>query len=403
DRLDPRAGVMLQVIWFDLGPDTPGRLLLTVHHLVVDGVSWRVLVPDLAEAYSELAAGREVVLEPVPTSFRHWARALRTEATGQQRLAELPTWTQLLDGQDPLLTSRPVDPERDLGATVRQLSVKVSTEVTSALLTSVPTAFHAGVDDVLLTGLTAALAEWRRRRGQDTAGVLLDIEGHGRVPLAEGVDLTRTVGWFTSSYPVRLDIGVVDVMELRSGGAAAGRAIKRVKEQLRAVPGDGLGHGLLRHLNPETAPALAALPTAQIGFNYLGRFPGHQNQGSQGQQPAEQHAWQTAGDGGRGGGTNDRIPVMHALEVMGVVHDLSDGPRLTLIVSWPSELLTESAARSLLDGWAAMLTGLAMHTTDVDGDTDIGGHTPSDFPLVDISQSELDEFEATAQQMDEGA
>ncbi|MBI0300640.1 AMP-binding protein, partial [Streptomyces sp. PRKS01-29] len=403
DRLDPQAGVMAQVVWFDLGPDTPGRLLILLNHLVVDGVSWRVLVPDLAEAYAELAAGREVVLEPVPTSFRHWARALRAEATGRRRLAELPAWTRLLDGADPLLTSRPVDPGRDLGATVRQLSVKVSTEVTSALLTSVPTAFHAGVDDVLLTGLTAALAEWRRRRGQDTAGVLLHLEGHGRVPLAEGADLTRTVGWFTSSYPVRLDVGVVDFVELRSGGAAAGRAIKRIKEQLRAVPGDGLGYGMLRYLNPETAPALADLPTAQIGFNYLGRFPGQQSPSAQEQQPAEQHAWQTVGDGGRGGGANGRIPVMHALEVMGVVHDLPDGPQLTLIVSWPSELLAVSAARSLVDGWAAMLTGLATHTTDADADTGIGGHTPSDFPLVDISQSELDEFEATAQQMDEGA
>ncbi|WAP59563.1 non-ribosomal peptide synthase/polyketide synthase [Streptomyces sp. S465] len=394
DRLDPLAGVMAQVVWFDTGPDTPGRLLILLNHLVVDGVSWRVLLPDLAEAYTELAAGREVVLEPVPTSFRHWARALQADATGQQRRAELPAWTQVLDGADPLLTPRPVDPERDLGGTVRQLSVQVSTEVTSALLTSVPTAFHAGVDDVLLTGLTAAVTEWRRRQGQDTAAFLLDIEGHGRVPLAEGVDLTRTAGWFTSSYPVRLDIGVVDFMELRSGGAVAGRVVKRVKEQLRAVPGDGLGYGMLRYLNPETAPTLAALPTAQIGFNYLGRFPGRQSR-----QPVEQHAWQTVGEGGRGGGADDRIPVMHALEAMGVVHDLPDGPQLTLIVSWPAELLAESAARSLADGWAAMLTGLATHTTD-DG---TGGHTPSDFPLVEISQSELDEFEATAQQMEEGA
>ncbi|MGP3954308.1 condensation domain-containing protein, partial [Streptomyces sp. 7N604] len=394
DRLDPQAGVMAQVVWFDAGPDIPGRLLILLNHLVVDGVSWRVLVPDLAEAYTELAADREVALEPVPTSFRHWARTLQAEAASRPRLAELPAWTQVLDGADPLLTPRPVDPGRDLGATVRQLSVKVPTEVTSALLTSVPTAFHAGVDDVLLTGLTAAVVEWRRRQGQYTAGILLDLEGHGRVPLAEGMDLTRTAGWFTSSYPVRLDVGVADFAELRSGGAAAGRAVKRIKEQLRAVPGDGLGYGVLRYLNPETAPALAALPTAQIGFNYLGRFPTQQSR-----QPAEQQAWQTAGEGGRGGGANDRIPVMHALEVMGVVHDLPDGPQLTLIVSWPAELLTEPAARSLADGWAAMLTGLATHTTDVG----TGGHTPSDFPLVEISQSELDEFEATAQQMEEGA
>ncbi|MFJ2833708.1 amino acid adenylation domain-containing protein [Streptomyces sp. NPDC087263] len=394
DRLDPQAGVMTQVVWFDAGPDTPGRLLILVNHLVVDGVTWRVLVPDLAEAYTELAAGREVALEPVPTSFRHWARALAAEAVGPARLAELPAWTRMLDGADPLLTPEPMDPERDLGATVRQLSVKVSTEITSKLLTSVPTAFHAGVDDVLLTGLTAAVVEWRRRQGQAQAGILLDLEGHGRVPLAEGVDLARTAGWFTGSNPVRLDLGAVDFAELRSGGAAVGRVVKRIKEQLRAVPGDGLGYGLLRHLNPETAPALAALPTAQIGFNYLGRFPAQQDRRS-----AEQLAWQTAGEGGRGGGADDRIPVMHALEFMGVVHDLPDGPQLTLILSWPAELLPERAAQSLADGWAAMLTGLTAHTTD----SGTGGHTPSDFPMVEISQSELDEFEATAQQMEEGA
>ena len=149
-------------------------------------------------------------------------------------------------------------------------------DVSAALLTTVPEAFHGRVNDVLLTALVVAVAGWRRRRapGKGTSNaVLIDLEGHGREEqLFEGVDLTRTVGWFTSLFPVRLDAGRLDLEEALEGGAALGEALKRIKEQLRRVPGGGLGYGLLRHLNPETAPALSGLATPQIGFNYLGRF-----------------------------------------------------------------------------------------------------------------------------------
>ncbi|MGV2922472.1 condensation domain-containing protein, partial [Streptomyces alfalfae] len=266
-RLDPRSGVMLQVVWFDLGPDTPGRLLLVVDHLVVDAVSWRILLPDLEQACAALAAGHKPELEPVPTSFRHWARALAEQAGGAERTAELPRWKELLQGPDPQLTEVPADPARDVAATVRRVSATVPADVTSALLTGVTTAYHAGADDVLLTGLAAAVTRWR---GDDApaGGFLVDVEGHGRVELTDGMDLSRTVGWFTGTHPVRLDVGAADLDEILSGGPAAGDTVKRVKEQLRAVPGDGLGHGLLRPLNEATAQQLAALPTARIGFTY---------------------------------------------------------------------------------------------------------------------------------------
>src|SRR5207302_454961 len=151
--------------------------------------------------------------------------------------------------------------------------------VTDALLTRVPAAFHGGIDDVLLTGLTLAVADWCRRhvQGADHGGshaVLLDLEGHGREEgsVSDVVDLTRTVGWFTSLYPVRLDAGLLDLEEALSGGPALGRALKTIKEQLRAVPGKGLGYGLLRYLNEETAAELAGAGAPQLGFNYLGRF-----------------------------------------------------------------------------------------------------------------------------------
>ncbi|MBA6436217.1 non-ribosomal peptide synthetase [Streptomyces sp. GMR22] len=381
DRLDPRAGVMAQVIWFDLGPSTPGRLLLTVHHLAVDTLSLRVLIPDLAQAYADLAAGREVVLEPVPISFRHWARALRTEATAQPRLAELPAWTRLLRGSDAPLGDRPLDPARDVGATLRRVSVTASAELTTTLLTAVPAAFHAGIDDVLLTALASAVAEWRRHRGQNAkGGVLVDVEGHGRT--SGGLDLARTVGWFTSTYPVRLDPAAQDFAGLRDGGPVAGRAVKHIKEQLRAVPGDGLGHGLLRHLNPETAPALAALPTAQIGFTYLGRF-------ADGTPEQTAAAWSAAPEGALGGGVGDEVPLAHALEAVGLVRDLPDGPLLTLTLGWPQYLHHPDDMRQLADGWLAMLTGLATHTTGSGG-----GHTPSDFSLITLDQSQIDALEA---------
>ncbi|MGP4087822.1 non-ribosomal peptide synthetase, partial [Streptomyces sp. KR55] len=220
ERITPQSGVTLQVVWLDAGPDTPGRLLVVICHLVVDGVSWRVLVPDLAEAYGALAAGRVPELAAVPTSFRHWARELEAQACSEERLAELRGWAELLGGGDPLLTAVPVDVSRDVQSTVREVSVTVPAGVTSLLLTQVPAAFHAGVDDVLLSGLAAAAAEWGGS-AHLAGGFLVDVEGHGRVPLAAEMDLSRTVGWFTSVHPVRLDAGAVDLADVRAGGAAA--------------------------------------------------------------------------------------------------------------------------------------------------------------------------------------
>ncbi|MFI2215222.1 amino acid adenylation domain-containing protein, partial [Streptomyces sp. NPDC020141] len=384
--LDPSDGVMAQLIWFDRGPDTLGRLLMVVDHLAMDTVSLRILLPDLAETYEALAAGREAALDPVSTSFRHWARELAEQAGSEERLAEAAEWVEFLQGPDPLLTAEPVDPERDLQSTMRETSVRIPMAITAELLTSVPTAFHAGIDDVLLTGLTAAVAEWRD--GQETAAgsaILVDVEGHGRVPLSDADDLSRTVGWFTSSHPVRLDVGSADLSEVRAGGPAAGRVFKRVKEQVRAVPGDGLGYGILRYLNPETAAQLSALPTAQIGFNYLGRF----SAGAATPAKGAQAGWTPPRDGVTGDDIGE-FPVLHALEVMGAVRDLPEGPELTLTLLWPEQLWDEEAVTRLLDGWAAMLTGLVTHTADAES----GGHTPSDFSLVSLDQTRIEELEA---------
>ncbi|WP_405836830.1 non-ribosomal peptide synthase/polyketide synthase [Streptomyces sp. NBC_01518] len=355
-RLDPAAGVMVQVVWLDAGPDVPGRLVVVANHLVVDAVSWQVLLPDLWSVYEARAEGRAVELDPVPVSFRAWARELAVEAGRPERVAELAAWRAVVDGPQALLTDAPLDPLVDVGVTVREVAVSVPAEVTSALLAAVPAAFHAGVDEVLLAGLAGAVGEWAA--GVD-GGIVVDVEGHGRVSLSEGTDLSRTVGWFTASHPVRLAV---------DAGADGGVSVLGVKEQVRAVPGDGLGYGLLQYINPETAGESAGLPSAQVGFNYLGRVG--------------------TGDG-FGAGSAPDAPVMHALELLCSVRELADGPVLELRLAYPERLLGAERARGLVEAWAGTLAGLV-----ADVRAGAGGYSPSDFPLVALDQAGVEEVEA---------
>ncbi|MGI5378894.1 amino acid adenylation domain-containing protein [Streptomyces sp. CA-251387] len=376
-RLDPAAGVMLQAVWVDAGPERSGRVVLAVHHLAVDGVSWRVLVPDLGQACRAAAAGREPVLDPPVTSFRRWANLLAEQAVAPERTAELPQWTRLLDVAEPLIGERALDPAVDTAATVHHASWTVPAPQAATLTATTPVLFHCGVHEVLLAALAAAVASGR---ADGDRVLLVDVEGHGREPV-DGVDLSRTVGWFTRTHPVRLDLSGIDLNDARTGGPSSGSLLKAVKEQARTVPGDGLGHGLLRHLNPDTGPSLAALPAPQIGFNYLGRFTAGNRQGA----PAD---WQLTGE--IGGGADPDMPSTHTLEAGAVVVDTADAPELTLSLGWPSGVLDDAAARRLGQAWLDMLRGLAAHTAGPVA----GGHTPSDFPLLDLAQSQIEELEA---------
>ncbi|WP_236581305.1 condensation domain-containing protein, partial [Rhodococcus sp. T7] len=262
-----------QVVWFESTEDRPdrGRLLFVIHHLAVDGVSWRILVPDLAAAWAAVSTGTPPALPPVGTSMRRWAHALTD--TAPDRAPELPLWLGILDGPDPLLGSRPLDPTLDTVDTTGTVTVTASPEVTEALLGDIPRRFHGTVDDALLTALALAVSTFRRRRGHPTDSTLIGVEGHGRDnTLIPGADLSRTVGWFTTLHPVRLDLTGIDLDDALTGGPAAGTALKTVKEQLRTIPDHGAGYGQLRYLDPHTADRLRDLPDPQISFNYLGRF-----------------------------------------------------------------------------------------------------------------------------------
>ncbi|MBB5968198.1 non-ribosomal peptide synthase protein (TIGR01720 family) [Planomonospora venezuelensis] len=366
--LDPACGRMVQVAWLDAGPGVSGRLVVTVHHLSVDGVSWRILLPDLFAAWEAAGRGEEPVLDPVPTSFRTWARRLHAEAA--ERTGELDFWIEILDGPDPRIGRRPLDPGKDVAATVRTLMRTLPPGRTEPLLTTLPAAFHGRANDVLLAGLALAVAHWRRKRGGRGTSVLLDLEAHGREEIFPGVDLSRTVGWFTGMYPVRLDAGTGGW----TGESAAAQAIKRVKEQLRAIPDNGIGYGLLRHLNPGTSDELADLPQPQIVFNYLGRVA------------VAEGDWNLVpADPAEPGGHDPQMPVSHVLEINVTVHDRADGPHLEAAWSWPDGVLGETEVAELADTWFEALGGLAEHGS--------GGYTPSDL-LVDLDQEEIDRIQA---------
>ncbi|GGS28025.1 amino acid adenylation domain-containing protein [Streptomyces parvus] len=373
-RLAPESGRMVQAVWFDAGSDRPGRLLLVIHHLSVDGVSWRILLPEVAAALEAAAEGAPFTPEPVGTSFRRWAQQLTAAAGEPDRIRELPLWRDILSAPDPLLTERPLDQERDTLASAGHLTLRLPAEVTEPLLGRVPAAFNAQINDVLLTALAVAVADWRRRQGRgDGSSVLVGLEGHGREEIAEGSDLSRTVGWFTSLYPVRLDPGEAPAAELLKGGPALTSALKAVKEQLRAIPDNGIGYGLLRHLNPRTAVTLAKFAEPQIGFNYLGRIGGDDTE-----------------DAGLGGGADPTTPLPYTLVVNAVTETHNDTPRLSVTWSWPGELLADADVQELAQAWFTALEALVALADRPDGG---GGLVPSDLPLVPLPQAEIDRLE----------
>ncbi|MFJ9746703.1 amino acid adenylation domain-containing protein [Streptomyces chartreusis] len=390
-RLDPSAGAMVRAVWLDAGPERAGRLVLAVHHLAVDGVSWRILVPDLREAYETANAGHSPRPAPVPTSYRRWTRLLAAEAHRDHRVAELPAWAALLRDATPLPGVPPLDPDRDTAATARHTSWTLRNNDTATLVGRTAALFHCGIHDILLATLAGAVAHWR---DDPHTPVLVNVEGHGRTTL-DGADLSRTVGWFTSAHPVRLDVGGVDLFGVMDGERAAGLLLKSVKEQIRAVPGDGLGYGLLRYLNAETAPVLAELPVPQVGFNYLGRFDaragGSVRAGAGG-------AWEPATPRALYSSDDPRMPLPHSLEAGAVVRDTRHGPELTLTLSRPARVLADDGADSLGRIWLALLRGLAAHSDR----PSVGGHTPSDFPLLDLDQDEVEQLEAIAADLEGG-
>ncbi|QHF94982.1 non-ribosomal peptide synthetase [Streptomyces sp. NHF165] len=352
--------VKFAAVLFERGPGRGPALLLSAHHLVVDGVSWRILTEDLETAYAQAAAGRAVALGPRTTSFRSWAHRL-TEHTRRGGFdAEADHWRKAASAAGAPLP-RDGEGTREAGA-ARTVEVLLSTEETEALLRQAPAAYHTGVETLLAAACGRALARWTGHRR-----VLLAMEGHGREELFDDVDLTRTVGWFTSLFPVELSVGPEDGWET---------TLSSVKEQLRAVPGRGVGFGALRYLADGTGPAGRGLP--EVSFNYLGRFD-----------PAP------AADGalvrGSSGIRLTEDPRRRRPFLLDVVARVAEG-RLALEWVHSPGVHREETVRRLADETAAALREIVRHCAEPAA----GRATPADFPLAGLGQAALDRALGTA-------
>nr|WP_229675792.1 non-ribosomal peptide synthase/polyketide synthase [Hoyosella rhizosphaerae] len=382
DLLDPHGGVMLRAVWLAPRSGVAGRIILAIHHIAVDGVTWRVLVPDLATAWNHIASGQEIKLEANSTSFRRWAHGLAENAASRE--SELDVWRGFLAGQEPNLGSRAFDPTIDTNGTVERIDVTVPTDVTDALLTRVPEAFHGGVNDGLLAALALALAKWR---GATTP--LVGLEGHGREETAvPGADLSRTLGWFTTIVPIRFNTDGINLDEAFAGGAATGAVIKRVKELLRSLPDNGIGFGQLRYLNPSTADELRPISRPQVSFNYLGRF-------TTGEISDDLRAlgWLPVGDNedvsNLSARQNDDMAAMAVLDINTVTSATASGPVLRGTIGFPTGLLTQAEVEEFATLWRDALIAIAKHVSQPDA----GGLTPSDLDLVQLDQTAIDRFE----------
>lgn len=257
--LDLFEGPLLRVGLFELGSNRSSRLLIVIHHLIVDGVSWRILLEDLQRIYQQLIEEKAITLPLKTTSFKQWAEHLQTYAQSQALQTQLNDWLTMLSQS---VKSLPIDyPDRDKQKRKdRTVSVALNLEETQALLQKIPAVYETQINDVLLTALAKTFARWT---GEQT--LLIDMEGHGREELFNDLDLSRTVGWFTSIYPVLLNLKPSEDITAD---------LKAIKQQLLSMPQDKIGYGLLRYLNQEeeTERLLNSLPKAEILFNYLGQF-----------------------------------------------------------------------------------------------------------------------------------
>ncbi|BCL80831.1 hypothetical protein ccbrp13_32960 [Ktedonobacteria bacterium brp13] len=359
--LDQALSPLLRCLVFDNGEEHPGNLLFIAHHLIIDSVSWRILLTDLETAYLQLSRNEAIALPAKTTSFQQWTADLQQAAQSTtfyqeqsywlsaQRMQEQPLHVDMPGGDNTLASSE-------------QIVVALSEEETRALLQQVPTVYQTQVNDILLTAVALTFASWTQHNL-----LLVDLEGHGREEIFENVDLSRTVGWFSTQYPVLLDT---------RQALDPGSAIKAIKEQLRQVPQHGIGYGVLRYMSndPAISEQFADLPQAQVSFNYLGQFdplfaglsllrPAHASSGS----PFSQK------------GQRSYLFMLNGAIIDG---------RLRMVWQYSRQMHKPETVQRLAQRFLTELQNLIAHCQT----SEAGGYTPSDFPLVPLTQPILDQL-----------
>ncbi|MEP7243829.1 MAG: amino acid adenylation domain-containing protein, partial [Gammaproteobacteria bacterium] len=357
---DLQHGPLVRAAYLDFGSRRSGRLLLVAHHLVVDGVSWRVLLEDLDLAYSQLLAGQQVELPPATASLKQWGQQLTEYAQSPAALAAVSYWSAT-----PMAAALSADAgsnAENVESSAASVVVTLPATETHELLTQASAAYNTQITDILLAALAIAL---RRRTGDSRLPVM--IEGHGRQEEIDGLDVSRTVGWFTSQYPISLNIGTT---------FAQGEILKSVKEQMRAIPAKGAVYGVVRYLAPTSAAARSLNTTSapQIGFNYLGQLDPALAASSQ-----LRFARESTG--------LPRSPRAHRANAIDI-DSMILGGCLQLRWTFSRNLHRAETITALANDYVATLRELIRHCLSADA----GGYTPSDFALAGLSTDELAEI-----------
>jgi len=359
--LNLAKGPMIRVALFDLGTQQNSRLLIVIHHLVMDGVSWQILLEDLHTAYLHLSQGNTLKLPFKTTSFKYWAEKLLEHAKSEEMQQELNYWLTVVNSD---FSPIPVDyPE---GANIEHsaeiVSASLSVEETNTLLHDVPSIYRTQINDVLLTAIVQSIKDWT---GSDS--VLIDLEGHGREDLFEDVDISRTVGWFTTVFPVMLEL---------ENTFSPGEALKSIKEQLRRIPNRGIGYGILNYLcqNEQITEQLKNLPQSEVNFNYLGQFD----------QAISHLSILSPAQESRGPDRSPQGYRSHVLEISGSVMN----GQLQMMWIYSKNIHKQITIEKLADSFMEKLRSIITHCQS----TDEIGFSETDFEDFEWSQDDIDDI-----------
>jgi non-ribosomal peptide synthase protein (TIGR01720 family) len=369
--LDIEQGPIFRVAYFHFGSDEPGRLLLIAHHMAVDWISLGVLLDDLSRLYQGFLQKSEnrIPLPPKTTSIKTWSERLKEYANSPGRIDEIDFWVSGTDQSEPFLPTDHRNAENSV-ASEQVSTVALPTDLTQQLLNEANQAYQTRVEELLLTALVLTFHDWTHH-----AELRIGLEGHGRENLFEDLDLSRTVGWFTSYFPLWLKLEHPD---------DAGTSIKQIKEQLRGVPNRGIGYGILRYLSDRPdVEILKNSPYPQVLFNYLGRA---------GMQLPEHAPFKLIDNTSIGGERSGKGLRRYLIEINATVQD----DRLHLSWTYSQNIYHQKTVDELSTKYLSTLSRIIEHCLDPDA----GGFTPSDFPLADLDDREFDQLSDLLDQID---
>ncbi len=352
------GGELFKAVLFKTG--NYNELLIAINHLVVDGVSWRIIIEDLQKACWQQINNKEIELGLKTSSFKQWSEKLTEYAKSDKLAKELKFWNETISkSNEPL----PIDfSGENTGISAKNISVKLNKKLTKQLLKEAGKAYKTEINDLLLTALAISLEKWTGNNN-----IIINLEGHGREDIFIDTDISRTVGWFTTQFPVCLslekDNNIADT-------------IKSIKEQLRAIPNKGVRYGILKYLHPENSvkEGVSLQKNNEISFNYLGQFDNvNENR--------DLISLSKLSPGVSVSKANHRINIID-------INSMISGGELVINFTYSDNLHKKETIDNLVKSYVAGLQNIIEHCIQPESK----GYTPSDFQLSEITQEELDDL-----------